>query len=154
MVYPNIFSNPPESLQLTMQFLSVRGPSDFFPPLGFLSWLFGAAALILCWPQLQARWWILLSLVMILAEGIASMTYFWPRNEIMFVEGLARHSPEELARVAHEFETWHWSSRMGCNLVSAIAAFVAFLCVYRERILIGPSQFRDDAPANSQRRSK
>src|SRR3712207_6959188 len=44
-----------------------------------------------------------------------SILYFWPRNEIMFVEGLEDHSAEYLKQVAHEFETWHWRSRMGFN---------------------------------------
>jgi hypothetical protein len=37
MIYPNVFAAPPESLELAMDFMSVSGPSDFFPPLGFLS---------------------------------------------------------------------------------------------------------------------
>ena len=47
MLYPNIFHNPPESLELSMEFMAVAGPSDFFPPLGFVSWVTGAASLIL-----------------------------------------------------------------------------------------------------------
>src|SRR5690625_5528971 len=47
MIYPNIFSDPPQSLDLSMEFLSVRGPSDFFPPLGLLSWVLGTASLLL-----------------------------------------------------------------------------------------------------------
>jgi hypothetical protein len=59
MVYPNIFADPPESLSLTMDFLSVSGPSDFFPPLGFATWVLGAGALVLSWPVKGARWCIL-----------------------------------------------------------------------------------------------
>ncbi len=131
MVYPNVFRDPPQSLELTVQFLAVVGPSGFFPPLGFLSWALGGAALLLCWRQGAARWWVLLSLAMLLAEGVASMLYFWPRNEIMFVEGLSVHDPGYLIQVAEEFQTWHWRSRMGFNTVAAIAAFAGFLGVYR-----------------------
>src|SRR5215203_1253383 len=35
MVYPNVFHDPPRSLELGLQFMSVRAPSDFFPPLGY-----------------------------------------------------------------------------------------------------------------------
>nr|KEP23992.1 hypothetical protein DA06_01090 [Georgenia sp. SUBG003] len=133
MVYPNIFADPPDSLALAMEFLAVAGPSDFFPPLGFVTWVLGAAALLLTWRERQVRWWIVLSVVAILGEGLASMAYFWPRNEIMFVEGLAAHSPEYLTQVAHEFQTWHWRTRMGFNVVAAVAAFVGFLRVYRLR---------------------
>jgi hypothetical protein len=135
MVYPNIFADPPESLELTMDFLSVSGPSDFFPPLGFATWAFGAAALVLSWPVKAARWWIAFSLLMMVCEGVASMLYFWPRNEIMFVEGPEVHSAEYLKQVAREFETWHWRSRMGFNALAAASAFVGFLRLYRHRLL-------------------
>ncbi|MCB7137459.1 DUF1772 domain-containing protein [Cellulosimicrobium marinum] len=135
MVYPNVFHDPPASLELAMDFLAVRGPSDVFPPLGFTSWVLGAAAVVLCWRRRDARWWLVLSVAAIVAEGVASVVYFWPRNEVMFVEGLAQHSPEHLADVAREFETWHWLSRMVFNTVAAVAAFVGFLRVDRARFL-------------------
>lgn len=155
MIYPNVFSDPPASLGLAMDFLAVTGPSDFFPPLGFLSWVLGAAALVLCLRHRDARRWLVLSLVMILAEGLASILYFWPRNEIMFVEGLAVHGAEYLTQVARDFETWHWRSRMGFNTVAAVAAFAGFLAVYRSRVLraaghplVGSG--RTSAPADDQ----
>lgn len=135
MIYPNVFADPPESLELAMDFLSVSGPSDFFPPLGFATWVFGAGALVLSWPVKASRWWIAFSLLMIVCEGVASMLYFWPRNEVMFVEGAGVHSAEYLEQVAHEFETWHWRSRMGFNALAAIGAFVGFLRLYRHRLL-------------------
>ncbi len=118
-----------------MDFMSVSGPSDFFPPLGFLSWVLGAGALVLSWRVEEARWWILFSLAMIVCEGVASMLFFWPRNEIMFVEGLEVHSAEYLKQVAREFETWHWRSRLGFNALAAVCAFVGFLRFYRHRVL-------------------
>lgn len=135
MIYPNVFAAPPESLELAMDFMSVSGPSDFFTPLGFLSWVLCAGALVLSWRVEEARWWILFSLAMIVCEGVASLLFFWPRNEIMFVEGLEVHSAEYLKQVAREFETWHWRSRMGFNTAAAVAAFVGFLRLYRHRLL-------------------
>jgi hypothetical protein len=135
MIYPNVFSDPPESLDLAMDFMSVSGPNDFFPPLGFLSWVLGAGALVLSWQVKAARWWILFSLAMIVCEGVASMLYFWPRNEIMFVEGPEVHSAEYLKQVAREFEAWHWRSRMGFNALAAVSAFAGFLRIYRHRLL-------------------
>lgn len=134
MVYPNIFHDPPSSLSQAMEFLSVRGPSDFFPPLGFLSWVTGVGALALAWPVAPARRWIALSLLMIVAEGVASMLLFWPRNEIMFVEGTAVHSAEVLRQTAWEFETLHWL-RLGFNAASAAFIFVGFVAFDRWRLL-------------------
>lgn len=136
MVYPNVFADPPASLELGMQFLAVSGPSDFFPPLGLASWVLGAASLVLCRRMPTVRWWVLLSLAMFVAEGVVSMLYFWPRNDIMFVEGAAVHSAEHLRQVAQEFVTWHGRSRMLFNTVAAVAAFTAFVKAYRHRILV------------------
>lgn len=135
MVYPNVFADPPASLELTMEFLAVSGPADFFPPLGFAAWVLGAAALVLNWRLPAVRWWVLLSLAMFVAEGVVSMLYFWPRNDIMFVEGAAVHSAEHLRQVAAEFTTWHGRSRMVFNTVAAGAAFTACAASYRHRIL-------------------
>src|SRR5690625_2800828 len=80
MIYPNIFSDPPQSLDLSMEFLSVRGPSDFFPPLGLLSWVLGTASLLLSAKVRGARVWLLVSVLAIIADGVISMLYFWPRR--------------------------------------------------------------------------
>jgi hypothetical protein len=135
MIYPNVFADPPASLELSMDFMSVSAPNDFFPPLGFLSWVTCAGALLLSWRVKAARWWILFSLAMIVCEGVASMLYFWPRNEIMFVEGLDVHSAEYLKQVAREFETWHWRYRMGFNAAAAVGAFVGVMRLYRHKLL-------------------
>ena len=137
MVYPNIFHNPPRSLELAMEFLAIRGPADFFPPLGFLSWVGGATAVILAWRIQPARWWILLSVVMIVADGLVSMLFLWPRNEVMFVEGTAVHSADVLRQTAREFQTVHWS-RLAFNAASAAFAFVGFVAFDRQRLHAQP----------------
>jgi hypothetical protein len=134
MLYPNIFHDPPRSLGLAMEFMAVRGPDDFFPPLGFLSWVTGAGALVLAWRSQPARWWMLLSLGMIVADGLISILFFWPRNEILFVEGAAVHSAEVLRQTAREFQALHWS-RLAFNAASAAFAFMGFMALHRSRIL-------------------
>ena len=134
MVYPNIFHDPPRSLETGLEFMSVRAPSDFFPPLGFLSWITGIGALISGWRVKSARYWILFSLIMIVCEGLVSMTIFWPRNEIMFIEGSAVHSAEFLRQTAQEFQTLHWS-RLAFNAAASASIFVGFVQFYRQRVL-------------------
>jgi hypothetical protein len=133
MVYPNIFHNPPESLAKGLEFMSVRAPNDFFPPLGFASWVLGLASLIVGWRVKSARWWIVGSVLMIIAEGVASMLLFWPRNTIMFVEGTAVHSAEVLIQTAHEFERLHWL-RVIFNVLSSAFIFTGFLNYYRHQL--------------------
>jgi len=134
MVYPNIFHNPPESFETALEFMSVRAPSDFFPPLGFLSWVTGVGALILGWRVPSARYWILGSLAMIVCEGLFSMAFFWPRNTIMFIEGPAVHSAAFLRQTAQEFQTLHWA-RLGFNLAGSMLIFTGFAKFYRHRIM-------------------
>jgi hypothetical protein len=133
MIYPNIFHNPPVSFAVALEFMSVRAPHDFFPPLGFLSWVTGAASLILGWRIKSARYWILGSLLMIVGEGLASMAFFWPRNTIMFIEGPAVHSAEFLRQTAQEFQNLHWL-RLAFNAVGSVLIFTGFLQVYRQRL--------------------
>jgi uncharacterized membrane protein len=133
MVYPNIFHDPPRSLETGLEFMSVRAPNDFFPSLGFLSWVTGAGALILGWRVKSARYWILFSLLMIVCEGLFSVAFFWPRNEIMFIEGTAVHSAEYLRQTAREFQTLHWA-RVVFNAAASASIFVGFLKFYRHRV--------------------
>src|SRR5215475_6389226 len=65
MVYPNIFYNPPDSFRAGLEFMKVRTPHDFYPPLGFFSWLMGAASVVAAWRVRSARYWVLTSVAMI-----------------------------------------------------------------------------------------
>jgi hypothetical protein len=145
MVYPNIFHDPPRSLETALEFMKVRAPSDFYPPLGFLSWVLGAASMIETWRTPEARRWMLGSLSMIVCEGILSMAFFWPRNTIMFIEGPAVHSPEVLRQAASEFARMHWW-RVTFNGVAAVTAFRSFLLCYRSS-LAARARVLDDSGA-------
>jgi hypothetical protein len=133
MVYPNIFHDAPRSLETTKEFMAVSSPGDFFPTLGFLSWLAGIGSLIFGWRVKSARYWILGSLIMIVCEGLFSMAFFWPRNTIMFTEGTEVHSAAYLKQIAQEFQTLHWS-RLAFNAVGSASVFIGFLRFYRHRL--------------------
>ena len=147
MVYPNIFHDPPASLTTALAFMKVRAPSDFYPPLGFLSWVLGAASTIAVWRTRPARRWMLLSLSMIVCEGVLSMVFFWPRNTIMFIEGPQVHSPEVLRQAALEFERLHWL-RVACNTVASSAACASFVACYRRWVAGGSAKLEVARPAS------
>jgi hypothetical protein len=58
MIYPTVFNDPPRSFEVALDFMRVRAPSDFFPPLGFMCWVTGAGAIVASWPTRTARYWI------------------------------------------------------------------------------------------------
>lgn len=131
IVYPNIFHDVPHSLETSMTFMAIRGPADFFPPVGFLSLLLGLGSVILGWRVRSARYWLLGSvLAIIFGEFLLSVVYFWPRNEIMFVEGVDVHSAAYLQQIAREFQIGHWL-RFASSIVVSALAFVGFLRFYR-----------------------
>jgi hypothetical protein len=112
----------------------VYGQSDFFPPLGFASWITGIGALILSWRVKPARYWILGSLVVIVCEGVFSMAFFWPRDTIMFTEGASVHSAAFLKQTAQEFAFGHWI-RFALGAAAAVTSFMGFLKFYRYSVL-------------------
>jgi hypothetical protein len=145
LIYPNVFYDPPRSLDAGLEFMQVRAPSDFFPPLGFLSWVTGTAAIAAGWRTRTARSWIAASVAMIVCEGFFSMLFFWPRNTIMFVEGSTVHSAEVLRQTAREFQSLHWG-RVAFNAASAAFVFVGFLKFYRTNLITVAQQAAPAGP--------
>ncbi|MFE6614931.1 DUF1772 domain-containing protein [Amycolatopsis sp. NPDC057786] len=137
VIYPNVFHDAPASLAKATDFFVVTGPADFFPPMGAVTVVAAVVTLLLLRRSRQARWWITGSLTTLVAgEFLFSVLFFWPRNDIMFEEGLAAHSVEFLRQTAAEFETGHWF-RLMAAAVTATLAFIGFLRYHRARSLPG-----------------
>src|SRR3712207_2115985 len=127
MLYPNIFGDPPASLDRAREFLVAGGPSDYFPPLGAAVVLCSLAATVLTWRIPGLRWWIAGSAAVFIAcEFLFSVVFFWPRNDIMFVDPVGTHTPEYLRQVAEEFVAGHWVRVVG-GAVTSTLAFTALL---------------------------
>lgn len=77
-----------------------------------------------------------LALIMIVAEGVASMLLFWPRNEFMVVEGAAMHSAEVLRQTAREFQALHWP-RLAFHAAIAAFTFAGFVTSDRTSRVVG-----------------
>ncbi|MFI7077087.1 DUF1772 domain-containing protein [Micromonospora sp. NPDC049903] len=132
MLYPNIFDDAPASLLRAREFLVVSGPSDYFPPLGASVILGSLAATALTWRERRLRWWVAsATAVFVVCEFLFSAVFFWPRNEIMFVDPVGTHSPEYLRQVAAEFVAGHWVRLVG-GAVTAALAFTALLRFARD----------------------
>jgi hypothetical protein len=127
MLYPNVFGDPPESQDRAPEFLVAGGPSDYFPPLGATVVLSGLAATVLTWREPRLRWWVVgAAAVFIACEFLFSVVFFWPRNEVMFVDPAGTHTPEYLRQVAQEFVAGH-RVRLAGGAVTSALAFTALL---------------------------
>ena len=127
MLYPNIFGDVPASLDRAREFLVAVGPSDYFPPLGATVVLTSLAATVLTWRDLWLRWWIIgAAVVFVVCEFLFSVLFFWPRNEIMFVDPVGTHTPGHLRHVAEEFLAGH-RVRLAGGAVTSALAFTALL---------------------------
>lgn len=127
MLYPNIFGDAPASLERAREFLVAGGPGDYFPPLGASVVVTGLVAVALTWRDAGLRWWVAAAVAVFVAcEFLFSVLFFWPRNEIMFVDPVGTHTPEYLRQVAGEFVAGH-RVRLAGGGVTAVLAFVALL---------------------------
>ena len=127
MLYPNIFGDPPASLDRARKFLVAGGPSDYFPPLGAAVVVTSLAATVLTWRTPWLRSWVLAAAAVFVAcDFILSVAFLWPRNEILFVDPVGTHPPEYPRQVAGEFLAGHWVRLIGGALTSGLA-FTALL---------------------------
>jgi Domain of unknown function (DUF1772) len=127
MLYPNIFADPPASLDRAREFLVAGGPADYFPPLGAAVVLTSLVTAALTWRDPRLRWWVLgAAAVFVACEFLFSVLFFWPRNEIMFVDPPGTHSVEDLRRIAGEFVAGHLV-RLAGGAVAAALAFTALM---------------------------
>ena len=132
MLYPNIFNDPPASLDRAREFMVHGGPADYFPPLGATVVITSVIATVLTWRVRPLWWWIAAATgVFIVCEFLFSAVFFWPRNEIMFVDPPGTHAPEYLRQVAREFVAGHWVRLIGGAVTSAFA-FTALLFWVRD----------------------
>ncbi|WP_247648527.1 DUF1772 domain-containing protein [Saccharomonospora xinjiangensis] len=137
MLYPNIFRDPPSSLVEAREFLVAGSPSDFFPPLGLAIVVASLAAVGATWRRKGIRAYVAgAAVVYLCCELLFSAVWFWPRNEIMFVDPVGTHSPELLRATAREFVAGHWV-RLAGGAITAALLFTALV-----RWVSGPARSR------------
>lgn len=134
ILYPDVFHDVPRSLEVGMEFMVVRGPHNFFPPVGNFAMLTGVGALVLGWRVKSARYCILGSVIVVfVGEFLFSVAFFWPRSTIMFEEGATVHSVAYLEQTAQEFQIGHWL-RVAMSAATSVLSFMGFSNFYRHRI--------------------
>lgn len=117
-------SNVPNSITATRDFFVVANPGTFFLLVDPTNLILIALALILYWKKSTSiRLYLGLALLFYISSMILTFTYFYPRNEIMF---LSEQLPdtETLKKVASEWGRMNWIRSL-IWLVGLICTFLA-----------------------------
>ncbi|GAB4584546.1 hypothetical protein [Nocardia sp. IFM 10818] len=128
LLYPNIFRDIPESLELTERFMSEMAVGDLMRPLGAGLTLCALAALgAVLWYRV-ARGWLIASLVSLISgQFLLSILYLWPRASVLF-DDRAQHTLGEIERAATEFQVGQGFRILACALTAVFAAAAALVC--------------------------
>jgi len=101
-------SNIPQSITATRDFFVVANPGTFFQLIDPTNMLLVVLALILFWKRSSSiRLFLGIALLCYVSSMILTFTYFYPRNEVMFLsEQLA--DTEILKKIASEWGRMNW----------------------------------------------
>ena len=117
-------SNIPQSITATKDFFVVANPGTFFKMIDPANLILIVLALILFWKKSSSiRMFLGIALVCYVSSMILTFTYFYPRNEIMF---LSEQLPdtETLKKAASEWGRMGWVRCM-LSLAGLICTFLA-----------------------------
>lgn len=117
-------SNVPNSITATKDFFVVANPGTFFQLIDPTNLILIVLALILFWKESTSiRLYLGIALLCYISSMILTFTYFYPRNEIMF---LSEQLPdtETLKKVASEWGRMNWVRSL-IWLAGLICSFLA-----------------------------
>lgn len=117
-------SNIPQSIIATRNFFVVANPGTFFQLVDPTNMLLVVLALILFWKKSSSiRLFLGIALLCYIVSMILTFTYFYPRNEIMF---LSEQLPdtESLKKAATEWGRMGWVRSL-LSLAGLVCTFIA-----------------------------
>ncbi|MFB8280550.1 hypothetical protein [Nocardia colli] len=134
LLYPNIFRDVPESLELSQRFMSVVSVGDVMRPLGGVLTLCAVLALVAAVRYRVGLRWTGLSLISLISgQFLLSVLYEWPRATILF-DDRDEHTLAEIERAATEFQIGEGLRLVAAALTALFAVAAALVC-YRRRVL-------------------
>ncbi|MBL7869451.1 MAG: DUF1772 domain-containing protein [Flavobacterium lindanitolerans] len=117
-------SNIPYSIKATKDFFTVANPGSFFKLIDLPNLVLMSLALILFWKHSTSiRLYLGFAIVCFISSLVLTFTYFYPRNEIMFLSEQVPDT-ETLKRVAAEWGRMNWIRSL-IWLVGLICTFLA-----------------------------
>jgi uncharacterized membrane protein len=118
-------SNIPQSITATKEFFVIANPGTFFQLVDPVNMLLILFALILYWKKSSSiRLFLGIALLCFVSSMILTFTYFYPRNEIMF---LSEQLPDTgtLKKAASEWGRMNWVR----SLLSLGGLFCSFIAL-------------------------
>ena len=120
-------SNIPESIQTARDYFKVVNAGTFFRVASPLNQVLVLLALILFWKSVpSARKFLAIALGCYILTDVFTFAYFYPRNEIMFVNGT---DPALLSKAWSEWNTMNWLRSLVC-FAGVCASFVSLDKIY------------------------
>lgn len=118
----------PNSLIAARNYMSVANPGTFFRVVSPMSQVIALLALMICWRAgTRVRIYCAIALVLAVSGDLFTFAYFFPRNDIMFVQPLTTDT-ELLKRTWSEWTTMNWP-RSGILVVQVIIDYLALMHV-------------------------
>lgn len=115
-------SNVPQSVQAARDFFTVANPGTFFQLIDPATEIVVLLALFVCWKTTTSiRVYLALAFLFFIASTVLTFTYFYPRNEIMF---LSTQLPDTdtLKTAATEWGRMNW--------VRSLLMLAGLVCVF------------------------
>ena len=117
-------SNVPQSITAAREFFKEANPGTFFKVVDPTNQLFILLALVLLWKTTAAiRLYLGMALVCFVSSTILTFTYFYPRNEMMFLSAPLPDT-ETLRLAAAEWGNMNWV-RSCLSLAGLVCSFLA-----------------------------
>jgi hypothetical protein len=120
-------SNIPESLQTARDYFKVVNPGTFFKVVSPISQVLALVALVLFWKSVpSARLFLGIALGCYILTTVFTLSYFYPRNDIMFVNGT---DPALMSKAWSEWNAMNWLRSL-IMFVGVCASFVSLDKIY------------------------
>lgn len=116
-------SNIPQSITATRDFFVVANPGTFFQLIDPTNMLLIVLAIILFWKHSSIRLFLGIALLCYVSSITLTFTYFYPRNEIMFLSEQLSDT-EILQKAASEWGRMNWIRSL-IWLTGLICSFIA-----------------------------
>ncbi len=115
-------SNVPQSIQAARDFFTVANPGTFFQLIDPATEIVVLLALIVCWKtSTSIQVYLALAFLFFIASTVLTFTYFYPRNEMMFLSDQLPGT-ETLKTAATEWGRMNW--------VRSLLMLAGLVCVF------------------------